>query len=92
MRRTRKFAMLTIDDAWLTAFLLFALDGRILTPYWCSSKRTYMIECRRIGHPNPWQFSPVYLDQQRMRRTDEPRFRPCRCWHLTRSTAHILSS
>lgn len=93
VRKKPKFAMLTIEDAWATAFELFAYDGRVLTPYRCTTRRTYsVVNARRIGHPNPWKFDPPYLDQRPMKRVDKTMFRPCGCWHLTRSTNHILGA
>ena len=91
--RIPKFAYLTIDDAWAHAWRLNAYDGRIVTPYACHRIRTYYAEVRLIVQPNPWRWSPVTILKMRMRaatRAPHGYTALCGCWHLTRSTAHLL--
>jgi len=88
----------TIDEAWRTAFLLWA-TGRIdsmLVPYHCNAARMWIGEPGRVqAQRNPWRWSPAWVvGPIRMRRITNRSNRKNRCnlWHLTRSHAHMLSN
>ncbi len=94
--RPKKRSYATLDEAWSTAFKLWAL-GIVefpVVPYKCSTMRMWIAAPPLVhAQKNPWRWSPAWVvGRIRMvamhHRWD--RKNACRLWHLTRSHAHIL--